>query len=116
MSDKHDPVSAITEDEATGETAILFEEIRATMQIPMLTSIWRILASSLGQLKTAWQLTKPLFETGFPETVLHNLYRSTNFPVPPPLADGQQQALGVLEEDLLIIKAIVDTREVGGCR
>ena len=35
---RHDPVSAITEAEATGETAALFADIRETMQLPLLTS------------------------------------------------------------------------------
>ena len=34
-----DPVSAIAEADATGEVAEIFADIRATMDIPMLTSI-----------------------------------------------------------------------------
>ena len=40
-----DPVSAIAESEATGEVADIFADIRATMEIPLLTSIWRTLVS-----------------------------------------------------------------------
>ena len=38
---RHDPVSAIAEAEATGETAVIFADIRQTMQLPLITSIWR---------------------------------------------------------------------------
>ena len=36
-----DPVSAIAEEDAVGEVAEIFADIRATMDIPLLTSIWR---------------------------------------------------------------------------
>ena len=35
-----DPVSAIAETDATGEVADIFADIRATMAIPMLTSMY----------------------------------------------------------------------------
>ncbi len=34
----HDPVSAVSEAEATGRTAEIFAEIREIMQIPIVTS------------------------------------------------------------------------------
>jgi hypothetical protein len=36
----YDPVTAMDEATATGETAVLFAEIRQTMRIPLVTSIW----------------------------------------------------------------------------
>jgi hypothetical protein len=47
---QHDPVSSIAEAEATGETANIFVDIRATMQIPLVTSMWRSLAALNGDL------------------------------------------------------------------
>ena len=49
-----DPVSAIVETEAAGETAEIFADIRATMEIPLLTSIWRTLVSIDGGLAAVW--------------------------------------------------------------
>jgi hypothetical protein len=40
----YDPVTAIDEAKAVGETAALFAEIRQIMRIPLVTSIWRGLA------------------------------------------------------------------------
>jgi hypothetical protein len=37
----YDPVTAMDEATATGETAVLFSEIRQTMRIPLVISIWR---------------------------------------------------------------------------
>ena len=41
----YDPVSAIDENEAVGLTADIFLDIRQTMKIPLVTSIWRGLAA-----------------------------------------------------------------------
>jgi hypothetical protein len=40
----YDPVTAIDESSAVGDTAVLFADIRQTMGIPLVTSIWRGLA------------------------------------------------------------------------
>jgi len=45
-----DPVTAISETEATGHVAEIFADIRIVMQIPLITSIWRTLADIEGGL------------------------------------------------------------------
>ena len=60
----HDTVTALAESDATGEIAEIFADIRRTMQIPMLTSIWRILAGSGADLDSTWKAVKPLYPTG----------------------------------------------------
>ena len=62
----HDPVTALSEEDATGRTAEIFAEIREVMQIPLVTSIWRTLAAVDGGLETAWPATRPLYESGQP--------------------------------------------------
>lgn len=106
-SNQHDPVSALREEDATGEVAVLFEDIRATMQLPMLTSIWRILASSPDTLRTTWQLTKPLFKTGYPEAILHEMQAGPS-PTPLPLVQGQLEASGVTAEEAQTIRTIIE--------
>lgn len=58
----YDPVTAIDEAKAAGETAVLFAEIRQTMRIPLVTSIWRGLAGMDDSLRLAWAATKPIYE------------------------------------------------------
>ena len=50
MSDDfaYDPVTAVDEASATGRTAEIFADIRETMGIPLVTSIWRGLADMDG--------------------------------------------------------------------
>ena len=107
MGYTHDPVLAIAEAEATGETAALFADIRETMQLPLVTSIWRTLASIEGGLQAVWHVTKPLYETGQPATALLSLREQARFPTPEPLAPGQLACAAVPPGDIPVIRAIV---------
>ena len=60
----YDPVTAMDEATATGETAVLFAEIRQTMRIPLVTSIWPGLAGMDDSLPMAWAAAKPIYERG----------------------------------------------------
>ena len=106
--DQHDPVSAISEAEATGETAAIFADIRRTMQIPLITSIWRTLVAIEDGLNTTWQLAKPLYETGQPAAALLKLREQAFLPVPEPFAPGQLGCAGVSPEDVPVIRALID--------
>lgn len=105
---RHDPVSAISESDATGETAAIFADIRQTMQIPLITSIWRTLVDIEGGLKAAWEMAKPLYETGQPAAALFKLREQATLPVPEPLAPGQLRCAGVPETDLPAIRALIE--------
>jgi len=72
----HDPVTALSESEATGQTAEIFAEIREVMRLPLITSIWRILASIDGGLESTWAAVKPLYLSGQPDDLLEQLAES----------------------------------------
>lgn len=103
-----DPVSAISEAEAVGETAAVFADIRATMEIPLITSIWRSLYDVDGGLPAAWRAVKPIYQTGQPAASLARLVAEADLPIPFPLAPGQLACAGVGADDLRAIRAIVD--------
>ena len=108
-SAKHDPLTAISEAEATGETAAIFSDIRATMRLPQLTSIWRTLASVEGGLVSAWQATKPLFESGLPEASLSQLLTPECQAVPTAVAKRQFEALQLSTSSLGDVRNIIAT-------
>ncbi len=105
---RRDPVSAISEAEATGETARIFADIRETMQLPLITSIWRTIVDIEGGLRAAWDATKPLYVTGQPEAALQKILDRTSLPIPDPIVPGQLACANVIEEDLPKIRSIVD--------
>ena len=78
----YDPVTDINENEAKGKTAEIFEDIRNTMNIPLITSIWRGLASMDNSLEDIWLLTKPIYLSGTPELALTNMINNINLPTP----------------------------------
>ena len=78
----YDPVTAISEDQATGKTAEIFLDIKKTMQIPLITSIWRGLAGMNNSLENVWILTKPIYLSGTPELALNHMLNSISFPIP----------------------------------
>ncbi|MFY0611382.1 MAG: hypothetical protein JXQ99_07650 [Hyphomicrobiaceae bacterium] len=59
-----DPVPAIVEAEASGDTAALFADIRATLRVPVVNLIWRHLATIPGALPWTWATLKPLHDAG----------------------------------------------------
>ncbi len=59
-----DPIPAIREEDATGETADVFADLRATLGVPFVNLIWRHLATISGGLAPTWNALKPLYVSG----------------------------------------------------
>lgn len=57
----HDPIPAVRETDAVGETAALFADLRTTLDLPFVNLIWRHLATMPGALGWTWQLLKPVY-------------------------------------------------------
>ena len=103
----HDTVTALAESEATGEIAKIFSDIRSTMKIPMLTSIWRILADSFEDLDSAWRAVKPIYKTDQPEAALNRLRSEASFPKLMPISLNEIEQFGVSSDDLKSAKSIL---------
>jgi hypothetical protein len=69
----YDPVNVVNEATASGMVADLFSDIRQTMNIPIVTSIWRALAVDPDTLASAWHQTKIIFESHLPDSYLGEL-------------------------------------------
>ncbi len=107
-SKSHDPVTALSESAATGRTAEIFADIREVMEIPIITSIWRVLAGMENGLESAWSATRPIYESGQPQAALAELAATLEFPVPEPLSADLLWSAGVPRDDLPDITAIID--------
>jgi hypothetical protein len=59
-----DPVPAITEAEATGETAQIYADIRRVYGVGVVNLVWRHLATFPGALPWAWETVRPLYADG----------------------------------------------------
>lgn len=58
------PLTEIKESDATGETAALYDDIRAIIGVPMVNLIFRHMATVPGCLMWAWGITRPLYING----------------------------------------------------
>ena len=52
---------AVREAEASGEIAVVFADIRASLGVPFVNLIWRHLATIPGMLQWCWRFSKPLY-------------------------------------------------------
>ncbi len=59
-----DPVPAITEAAATGETAMIFADLRTTLGVNVVNLVWRHIATFPGALPWAWASVKPAYVSG----------------------------------------------------
>ncbi len=103
----HDPIPAIREDEATGEVAALFADLRATLGVPFVNLIWRHLATIPGMLTWIWSVVKPMHTT----PALHQAAERLRAGVTVPAGRGQPaevfDAVGVMPEDRAVIRAML---------
>ena len=105
----YDPVSVIDEKEAIGETAKIFKDIRETMNIPLITSIWRGLAEVDDSLEKIWTIARPIYETQNPEKKLKEIIEEIKLPLLPKLTDDELSKNRLAPKDwediLIILKA-----------
>jgi hypothetical protein len=104
----YDPVTALDESTATGATAEIFADIRETMGIPLLTSIWRGLAGMGDSLHTVWNAAKPIYASGHAEQALSRVVEHAGLPMPEPLARTQLACVGIDDAQLESIRTIVN--------
>ena len=107
QSEIRNPVTAMAESDATGEVAEIFADIRETMEIPLITSIWRILVDIEGGLRSSWDATKQLYQTGQPQAALLRIRAETALPMPQPITISQLARVGVNRQDLSVIRSIL---------
>lgn len=103
----YDPVTAADEAYATGSTAEIFADIRATMGIPLLTSIWRGLADMDDALPKVWSIAKPLYLSGGPERALERVIERVDLPKPEPLTRTQLACVGMTASGLAAAKTVI---------
>lgn len=58
------PLPEIKEDDATGEIAALYDDLRAVVDVPMVNLIFRHMATVPGCLMWAWGTIRPLYASG----------------------------------------------------
>lgn len=76
-----DPFPAVAEAAASGETAELFADIRATVGVRVVNLVWRHLATMDDALPWAWTAVKPLYRQGLVDQAVIGFRQSMALPV-----------------------------------
>lgn len=102
-----DPVPAVTEAEATGETAAIFADIRAVYRVGVVNLIWRHLATMEGALPWAWGALRPLYVGGHVAQRATSLHAGLALPAIPAIPPSGFAAVGLGDGDMTAIRAIL---------
>jgi len=76
-----DPFPAVAEAAATGQTADIFADIRATVGVRVVNLVWRHLATIDGALPWTWNAVKPLYLAGMPDQAAVHFRATMSVPV-----------------------------------
>ena len=106
-------VSAISEDEATGETAEIFSDIRATLGNGVVNLIWRHIATIEGALPWVWKVVKPLYISDILKNEAGFVCENIKLPEVLALPGAVLSAVNVLEQDRPVIQKILDSYNKG---
>lgn len=113
MAPAADPIPAIVEADATGETAALFADIRQTLGLPVVNLVWRHLATRPGALEWTWAALKPYYQSGAIEGAAASFLSRMNHKPIAHLNSDHLIAAGIDLDDQDVVRAIVDSYHRG---
>ncbi len=106
-SESGDPVPAIREEDATGEIASLFADLRGTLGVPVVNLVWRHLATMPGALPWAWARVRPLYADGTIAREAALVRADLPLPTLPPWPESVLRAAGIAAEDEARIRTVL---------
>ncbi len=104
-----DPVAAVSERSAIGETKVIFDDIKATLGVPVVNLIFRHIATVPGALPWMWELLRPLYLSAELRSAASSLIVAMRLPSVPTLSRSALQVAGVDAENELLIARVLDT-------
>ena len=103
----------ITEKEATGEVAEIYQDIRETMNMPFPQTIWRNLATKEGALQWVWYSLKPIYQSGAVAHYASELRSSLDVPSISTIPESAFNILGLSDQDRQHISEFLDSLNFG---
>ena len=99
----------VAEAEATGDVALVFEEIRRTYAVPYVSSLFRHLAVYPGLLPWAWEILRPALLSGAAQRLAWQRVDIAELPPLPPLSREALARLGVDAAGLPAIRTVCES-------
>jgi hypothetical protein len=104
-----DPIPAVSEAEARGDVAQLFDDIRHVLGVPVVNLIFRHLATLPGGLAWCWGTLRPLYASGQVADAADRLGRSLALPAVTPVSRESLRRAGVDAESEHAIAHVLDS-------
>jgi len=101
-------LAELTEDQATGEVAVIYAEIRHLCAVPYVSSLQRHLATRPGWLEWGWHAVRPVFASGVAQTAAWNALDSASVQPLPSVPVSTQRLWGLSAQDCIEIRSIGD--------
>ena len=98
----------IPEIEATGRVAEIYDDIRQTLDMSMVNTIWRSLALKEEVLEWVWSSLKPIYQNGSVRHYASKLHSQINLDNVPPIPLPALRILGVSDKDKDDLKNLMD--------
>jgi|APCry1669189241_1035207.scaffolds.fasta_scaffold10681_2 hypothetical protein len=102
-----DPIPAVAEAEATGETAAIFADIRAVYGVGVVNLIWRHLATIPDALPWAWRAIRPLYVDGTVAGAAQTFRAGLTLPILPSVPPEVFASFGLAPDALASVRAVL---------
>lgn len=106
----------IKEVDASGEIADIYNDLRKSLNIKVVNTIWRYLATIDGGLNWVWYSSKELYMSGKLEDINQKISDNIEFPELPLIPDNVLSSIGISEKDKLEIIQIIKKYNIGNAK
>jgi hypothetical protein len=101
-------LAELPEDRATGELAVIYDEIRRFSGVPYVSSLQRYVATMPGTLEWAWQALRPAIVSGAIPEIGWRLARSVRIPPLSPIPASALSGMGIDASGLAAIRNVAE--------
>jgi len=98
----------LLEHQATGQIAVIYDEIRRFSGVPYVSSLQRYLATMPGVLEWAWDIVRPALASGAVQETGWRLAATVSIPPAPGISAAARRGLGVDNAGLAAIRNIAE--------
>ena len=106
----------IKEEDAEGNVAYIYSDLRKSLNIEVVNTIWRYLATIDGGLEWVWSSSKKLYMSGKLERVKPHIEERIQFQNFPQIPDNILKSIGIYREEKLQIIKVIEKYNVGNSK
>ena len=106
----------VKEEDAEGNVALIYSDLRKSLNIKVVNTIWRYLATIDGGLEWVWNSSKTLYMSGKLEKVQSQIIKNIQIQDLPEIPEYILNSIGIKKEEKLEIIRIIEKYNTGNCK